>query len=102
MIIDSVTPPTGTSVTLLSLMPSLAGVIVKDVRLQGASGNSTNIIYVGAGTTSASATTSKGYELGPSGVLSIQAPDKGDVNVKNIWVIASGGTPRLNVAVQEQ
>lgn len=97
MVIDSITVPTSAT-RLSTLSPKLAGVIAKSMVLQANSTNSTNVIYVG----NSDVATTEGYELQAGGVLSIQAPDSMDLVPGSLWVIASTGTPRLNIVVQEQ
>ncbi len=98
MIIDTVAVPNAAAVTLASLSTKLAlPVIVKQLVLQSNSTNSTNIIYIGHSDVS----TSEGYELIAGSTLTIQAPDGGDVNPKELYVVASAGTPRLNIAAQQ-
>jgi hypothetical protein len=96
MVIDSVNLST-TAQRLGALLPALANINAGEVHLQSASANTGITIFIG----NANVATTKGYELAPGGVLRVFAGD-GDVVPSQVWAVASSGTPRLNVVVQDQ
>jgi hypothetical protein len=95
MVIESLTLSTSAQ-RLGALTAKFNGIIGGEVHLQSAAANTGITIFIG----NSDVTTSKGYELAPGGVLRVSAGDV-DAQAGNLYAIASSGTPRLNIVVQE-